>query len=450
MFRKTLIAVAAAAAVFVMPAERVAADSGDFAAGVVTGILGTIIVNQGNKNRPKATPNNTRTTVVTSESPQRTANRRTQTALNYFGFNAGAADGLFGAKTASAVRGYQSFMAFPVVGKLTAFEHQVLMSAYNRGQVGDFETVQLISNNPLGVRALLLDTRDRMMGVNNNTVTAGVSNGGANTPNTGGGNTGGGNTGGGNTVVISASEIPDTVITPASDDTPPAGGILPLIPIPTNKVDVAAYCSGITADTPKITPASMGEPGDAMVQLFCEARAQAMSTSTTLIAGVEGVPPAQIVAQCEQLGPVMQPYVASMATKDRSSVLTDVNAFVTGSGADPAQLASTAEICLGTGYDLAKMDVAAGSALLLAAMGQSGYGELLGHHLHAGFGIGTNTDRAMDWLVWTTDELATGASPVFGDSERTAVLDEAVFQMNGGAPSSAAKSSSSKGKAPAN
>lgn len=457
MFKKNLLGGSAAVALAIVPAQHVAADTGDFLGGVVTGVIGTIIVNEATKNKPPRTTttvvNPTRTVVVTPDSPQRAANRVTQTALNYFGFNAGGADGIFGPRTASAVQAYQSFMQFPVVGKLTNFERDVLVAAYNRGQAGDFETLQLINTNPLGVRALLLDTRDRLMGINTNTVTVnnGTSTGVPVTPN---------NTGGGANVV-NVSDIPDTVITPApgiapepetvlaptpEPETPPAGGGIPLIPIPVSTADVAGYCAGAEGGLAVITPASMTDPDAAMVQLFCQARGEAMDNSTALIAGVPGVTVEQIEAQCTQLGPVMQPYVASVASKSRTEVIADVNGFIAGSGADPAQLASTAEICLGTGYDLANMDVALGSALLLAAMGQSGYGELAGHHLRNGFGVGTNEDRAMDWLVWTTDELATGATAVFGDAGRTQLFDEAVFQLNGGAPSSAAKSGASKGK----
>jgi len=299
MFGKSFVAATAATALLVVPVEKAQADGGDFAAGLVTGIIGTIIVNENNKNRPRVVTTTPTRTVVVPDSPQRAANRLTQTALNYFGFNAGGADGIFGPQTARAVSGYQSFMGFPQVGKLASFEHQVLMAAYNRGQAGDFETVQLINTNPLGVRALLLDTRDKLLGVNNGGTLAGTTQGG-----------------GTNTVVVSASEIPNTVITPTPEVAPSiaptpetnvAGGGLPLIPIPVSSADATGYCANYSNGALQITPASMGDPADAMVQLFCQARAEAMDASNALIAGVSGVAREQIVAQCAQLGPVLPP-----------------------------------------------------------------------------------------------------------------------------------------------
>ena len=43
------------------------------------------------------------------------------------------------------------------------------------------------------------------------------------------------------------------------------------------------------------------------------------------------------------------------------------------------------------------MDVAIGSALLLTALGEQVYAELLGHHLMQGFGAAQRVDLAEDW-----------------------------------------------------
>lgn len=73
----------------------------------------------------------------------------------------------------------------------------------------------------------------------------------------------------------------------------------------------------------------------------------------------------------------------------------DKGAFVLQSGMDSAQLATTARICLGTGYRTDDMDVTLGSALLLVAPGETPYAELMGHHLNQGFGATARPDLAI-------------------------------------------------------
>lgn len=421
MLKTQLIALVAAAAMLLAPAQKASADAGDAILGaIVGGMVTTAIINESRKNNP---PNRTVVVRPQPESPQRKANRATQTALNYFGFNAGYADGLFGPQTASAVRGYQQFLGFPQTGKLTSTEHDILMNAYNRGQVGDYQTTNLINNE--GVRALLLEQRNLALGPPAN------SSGATTSP------------------AVAESDLGGTAapeVTAA--DSGPTG--LPLIPVPTGRGDLASFCTDPAITGARVTLASMDQPQDALNQVFCDARAQAIDSASSLAAGVQGVSAADIEAQCDALGPVMQPYVSALAVKPRADVVADVNGFISESGTDRTQLASTAEICLGTGYRVDNMNVAVGSALLLVALGEPGYGELMGHHLYHGFGTAANENRALEWLVWTTDELAAGATPVFGrgDTTRMELVDEAVYRLNGGAPSSAAKSTSSKGKLP--
>ncbi len=421
MLRVKLIALAAAAALLLVPVPRASADSGDAILGaIVGGVITGIAINEANKNKPPK-----RRVVVrpAPESPQRKANRLTQTALNYFSFNAGYADGLFGPQTATGVRAYQGFLDFPQTGKLAAVEHDILMGAYNRGQAGDYATVTLVNSSPLGPRALLVAQRDAMLG-------RVASNPGTTVP------------------VTSTSDGGPTI---AENDTGTLTG-LPLIPVPTGKGNLADFCGTDAVTGPRVTLAAMGEPEPALNQAFCAARAEAIDTAATLAAAVEGVSMAGIEAQCDQLGPVMKPYVANLPGMPRAGVIDEVRDFVDDSGADAAQLASTARICLGTGYRTGDLDAAIGSGLLLVALGQPAYGELMGHHLHHGFGVAANENRALDWLVWTTDELRAGAMPVFGsgDSGRADLVDEAVYRLNGGAAPAPgpSKNAASKGRLP--
>ncbi|MDF0595080.1 peptidoglycan-binding domain-containing protein [Psychromarinibacter halotolerans] len=429
MLIKKLIAVAAIAATLASPAQRAAADAGDAILGaIVGGIVTGVVVNEANKNKPRGGGT---VYVARPDSPQRAANRVTQNALNYFSFNAGYADGVFGARTAAAVRAYQAFLGFPQTGKLTGTEHDILITAYNRGQAGGYDVTQMVSTDPMGTRALLVSQRNLVLG-----------------PPPGSGSVSSTPTVATMDTDLGTVTVPETT-TPevASNDTPMG---LPLIPVPTGKGNLAEFCSGSDVTGPRITLAAMTDPVPALNQAFCGARAEAIEASAALASGVQGVSMADIEAQCDALGPVVQSYVSMLNGTDRAQVISAVDTFINDSGTDRGQLASTAQICLGVGYKKDELNVALGSALLLVALDEAAYGELMGHHLYHGFGVSENQNRGVDWLVWTTDELEAGATPVFGtvDGVRGALVDEAVYRLNGGAPSSAAKNTSSKGKLP--
>jgi hypothetical protein len=73
-----------------------------------------------------------------------------------------------------------------------------------------------------------------------------------------------------------------------------------------------------------------------------------------------------------------------------------------------------------------------GSALMLVALGEPAYGELLGHHLRQGFGTTSRRDLAAGWYEASISALEGGATPAFmpGQPERTALLRAAV-EMSG-------------------
>ena len=63
-----------------------------------------------------------------------------QTALNYFGFNAGAVDGAVGPGTRGAVSRYQAHMGYPSSGQMQAHERDFLMAAYGWATSGGAAT----------------------------------------------------------------------------------------------------------------------------------------------------------------------------------------------------------------------------------------------------------------------------------------------------------------------
>jgi Tfp pilus assembly protein PilZ len=202
------------------------------------------------------------------------------------------------------------------------------------------------------------------------------------------------------------------------------------------QVSLASQCNKISLMTNTnggyVTAATMTDASFALGEQFCLARTYAMATSEELAAKVAGFTPAQIAEQCAGFGPVLADNVAALSLKPRDEVLAGVQRFIAGSGMAPAQLAGTAKICLGVGYTTDAMDVAVASALLLTALGEKGYGELLGHHLSQGFGATKQPDLALEWYQMGIDAMdAGGAIFAPGLGERPALIRKAAYTAAG-------------------
>jgi len=158
MFSKRILTLAAAAAIAMGGVKPAAADLHGLLLGGA--IAGAIINQNQNANRNRQRTNNYNAAAAAT----RTANREVQTALNYFGFPAGTPDGVVGRRTRAAVSSYQTFLEFPATGNLTELERNILVAAHQRGMAGSYETQQLIGRDPMGVKALLLEQKDMMLG----------------------------------------------------------------------------------------------------------------------------------------------------------------------------------------------------------------------------------------------------------------------------------------------
>ncbi len=511
MLPKHLVALGAAAAIAAAPLSRAAADTHGLVGAIIGGAIVGAAINNANKNK-------TKTVVVrpAAPNPTRAANRETQTALNYFGFPAGTADGVLGRRSRAAISGYQAHMGFPVTGQLTQFERDILVGAYNRGISGSPDAIQLVSTDPDGARALLTAQRDLMTGNATPRRTAGyaglpievseavdeIANSSDPTPEqllqrsgfiqladlNGDGNndyildtsysgssfwcssvqcktlvfvsTPGGyarndllahdptpatfNCVGASCVVrddtvMASAEAPATAA-PGTDTTmassePSGGGALPLFNLPSATASLAQACASAGTGASGLVMASAADDAKSLLTgHLCEARGQAIADSARMVAGLAGVTPDQVDAQCSQYGAALAGHVAGLSLKPRGEVLGDVSGFVADAGIDPVQLAATARICLGAGYRFDDMDVAIGTGLLLVALGEAPYGELMGHHLSLGLGASERPDLAMAWYDDALGALAAGRPAVFAPlrPERTAAVAAAVDLMSGG------------------
>lgn len=398
-----------AASLTVTPVTRAAADGGDVVGGLIGGLIGGAIMNEAAKNKRKTVYVNRGVSSAT-----RAQNREIQTSLNYFGFPAGAPDGVMGRNTRNAVSQYQVFMGYAATGNLAPYEKDFLVTSYHRAIAGGPATHQMVAANPMGPRGLL-KTYQRELATG--TVMQAQ-------PNT--------------TVVIAPQPVP----APAAPEPVPTPVVkaAPAMPNFMGQGDgrsLASHCNKISLLTNTnggfTTAASMSDPSFTLNEQFCLARTYAIAEGEEMAKKVSQLAPEDIAAQCTALGPMLKDHVAALSLKPQADVLRDVGSFVLNSGMSPAQLAGTAKICLSVGYRTDNMDVAIGSGLLLVVLGEQVYAELMGHHLSQGFGASRRTDLALSWYDTGLEAIESGATAVFapGQPERNGLIRKAAYRLGG-------------------
>src|SRR6056297_1824091 len=418
MGSKAFVMAALMTSVAIVPGTRAAADFADgLVGGIVGGAVSGIIVNESAKARERST---TTTTTRTYRAPSVSSQqvRENQTALNYFGFPAGTPDGIRGRNTRNAISLFQAHMGYPATGTLQEYERQFLISSYYRAQSGGAATAQLVAQRGQGTRGLLHAYRDEALGIQRQQGQGAAS---------------------ASQQQQTQSSQGQTQAASASA-TGSGGGALPnLMASGGDGPSLASHCNQVSLVTSSnggfVTSASMQDARFALNEQFCIARTYAIAEGESMAASLQGVTPDTLEEQCRAFGPAMREHVAALSLDDRETVLDGVRGFVRQTGQSPAQLGGTARICLSVGYRIDNMNVALGSGLLLAALGEDAYGELMGHHLNEGFGTARRPDLAKAWFAAAVDAVENGAEPVFapGDSGRNALLRKAVFGADPGA-----------------
>lgn len=420
-----------------LPAQRAAAGSDALGGFAVGAIVGGLIGNQIGKNneRQRQQQQQQRTYRAPAQAKPRmsqatrNANAEVQTALNYFGFPAGSPDGVMGRQSRTAVGQYQAHLGYPATGDLSLYERDFLVTSYHRAVAGAAATMQMIAANPMGPRGLLLAYRDQMTGA-----------------------------GAGAMALAPAAPQPvPVVVAPQAQPEPEpaapastsavvaaAGPVLPSFlgaQGPAGGVSLASYCNKVglqTSTNGGFAKAAAGtDPGLVIDEQFCLARTYAITEGENLAARIPGATPQAVAEQCAGFAPAMKDVITAVSLQPEEKVLPEVADFAVSTGMSPADLAASAKICLSAGYRTDDMGVALGSALLLAALGQKGYGELIGHHLARGFGAARRPDLALDWYEGA---LAQPKDAVFapGQPERGAMILNAAAAMAGRAPAAAA------------
>ncbi len=417
MATRHIVSALLSSAVIMVPAQRAMADGGDVVGGIIGGVIGGVIVNEATKRRQQQ-----RTVVVRQSSSawsaQREENRQVQTALNYFGFPAGSPDGVLGRNSRAAISGYQAHMGYPATGQLTLIERDYLLQSYSRAIAGGAYTSQQIAQYGMGPRGLLIAYRDEANGVapRGQTVVAQPSQ----------------------TVVVAAPEpevAPEPVETVTASTAPLTA--LPNFASTPNTASMASDCNEVSLITSSnggfTTVANVTDPNFTLSEQFCLARTYAIAEGESLAKSISGMTMAEMQKQCEGFTPAMQALNAAVSLKQPADVIAAATDFALSSGIPPAQLATTAKICLSVGYRTDNPDVAVSSNLLLIGLGQQAYGEMLGHHLRAGYGTAERSDLSRNWYQSAISALEAGATAVFapGQSDRVQLLKVAALGETG-------------------
>ncbi|MFP7673698.1 peptidoglycan-binding protein [Marivita sp. S0852] len=171
MFSKITLRIALAASVATAPIAASANDA--LIGGIVGGIIGGAISSQPKKQTTTKRVYRQKAPRKAVNTAQREANRQTQTALNYFGFNAGTPDGIMGRNSRAAISAFQAHLGYAPTGQITQFERDFLISSYYRAQAGGPATAQMVAQNPQGVRGLLVAYRDEKL--NGSSATSSIS-----------------------------------------------------------------------------------------------------------------------------------------------------------------------------------------------------------------------------------------------------------------------------------
>lgn len=394
--------------------QTVRADAGEILGGaVVGGVIGYAI------GRDQQRKKNAQTTTRTYRSgiPSTSQGAQTQTALNYFGYNAGRVDGQVGRGTRSAIERYQVSMGYPINGyDFQPYQRDFLMQAYYWATSGGQATTQL-SGQPL-----LMAYRQQL---HSGSALAAAPQ-------------------------APAAQIPQAAVAPTPVVTPPepqpeaapeantaattTASLPSLFSGGTGGPSLANRCSGVMLQTSTnggyTTLANMSDPDFALSEQFCMARSYAMARGEDLMQDIQGLTPDQVSAQCDSYGEMLAAQVDALSLNSKTDAETQMRKLALESGLSPNDLASTSKVCLAIGYRQDNMDTAVGSALMLVAMGEPAYGELVGHHLREGFGVQQRRDLSMQWYDASLSALDAGSEAVFlpSQSDRPQLLRAAMMQ----------------------
>lgn len=333
--------------------------------------------------------------------------KQNQTALNYFGFPAGTADGISGSRTRSAISDYQRYLGFPATGQLNSYEQELLVNGYHRSMAGVGNAApysSLVASD--GARGLLKGIHRENQGLPAN-------------PN---------------------APAPAPVQTPIINAVAPetGGGMVfgtpstaPRFGDASMSQDCRLTNARTLAEGRMVDPANMVDAQFALDEQFCGARDYAIARSQQLSSGIDGMTDEVIQAQCASIVDAMDPYVSLLGTRSPQAIAADAQAFFRNAGISNEQLVLTGEVCLGFGYHTDDPDVSLAAAMMLIGAGNGTHGEVFGHHMRKGYGTSIDVASAGDWYTYGLDAYDQGIAPAFlpSQSEQRAMIIRSASQQ---------------------
>lgn len=200
-----------------------------------------------------------------------------------------------------------------------------------------------------------------------------------------------------------------------------------------NRVALVTSANGGFSDL-----STMSDPVFTLNEQFCLARGYAIAEGEALMAQL-GIATQDAASQCGGIATALQAQVAGLSLQPREAVLAGTTQWMLTSGMSTEDLATNARICLSSGYATDTLPVAIGSALILAALGETAYGELPAHHLMQGIGAVQRRELATEWFRASLPQ-ALGTPVMFqpGPAARNGLILAAADMATGGAaPASA-------------
>lgn len=372
------LVLALAGAVSLAPIDTRPAYAGG-AAGAAAGFVMGVIVGRATSNKSYTTRRSTTTRSTYSRPTARYVrdDSTIQQALNAFGHNAGKADGVFGPQTQSAIRNYQASIGDEPTGQLTAPQRAQLLADY----------AALVNRN------------------NNSKDDGGT-----------------GDDGGATTKAASADDFLKRLREQNTDS-----GNKQAVPVDDDSgqpVQVAAatsfdeICNQFADSSNEARVINVGARSGAsrtqslLLEQLCTARSYALQNLEADLAALGNLDIASASEDCNAFTETQAESLAAVG-KDQPEATLDSFEQVFGEVGDQQDaVVRSTRVCLGLAYAFDNPQGAVVSAASLAALGERGYGELIGEHLATGLGIERNGPLAANWMEWTASAIDDGATPV--------------------------------------
>lgn len=338
-------------AVGVGDAPQAFADGRDAIAGFIVGLGVAAAVSSSQKKKRSSKSSKSSTKKSSSKSYAQRGDSQIQAALNFYGFDAGTPDGVFGPATRAAIKRYQAAVGEAQTGSMTPAQTSALLTAYLRDSShGTSGTIGAPSTGNGQMSALLasLSVQDTLKGAGATTLP-------------------------GQATVVTESNAPSA----------------------------AQLCEGKAG----------ASEGETLAGAYCSALGHAVNHSLTLTKALPSFDAAVSGKQCDDWLAANAAAVNAALAQPPEAAVTALLAVAPGSdAAQKAAMMDSFAICHGIAEAAGNAEGARSYAALVAAFGGGGYGELVGASAALGLGTTQAGAAASDWYLWTAEALDGGSA----------------------------------------